>query len=142
MLDVLRRQNDTLFAGESALLAEGKEAFDLLGDTTDGLEFAMLVHASGNADALFERDVTDSGEDGSDFSGGGRVALYAIVGLLKGKASAYAQAGVAPKLLTDIGIRDEGPLSWISPERPASRSMLINPSLPAAAVALSRVGSP
>ena len=55
MLNVGLRNQNSLIAGQPALLADIKESLNLLVDTADGLHFAPLIDRSGDCKSLLNR---------------------------------------------------------------------------------------
>lgn len=76
--------DDTLFAGESSVVAGVEEAFDFFVDAANGLYSAVLSDGSGHRKALVDGEFGEGGDEAAEFGSGGRVAVNAAVALFKG----------------------------------------------------------
>ena len=96
MLLVATRQDDTLFAGQPAiLLAAAEETLDLVAGTADGLRLAVLVDRTGDGEVLAHRDIREVGQDGDQLGHRGTVALHPAIALLEGDGAGEGQRDVA-----------------------------------------------
>src|SRR4029077_19361607 len=78
------------------------ETFDLVVDTANGLDLAVLIHRARDSDTLLDRKSRKTGKSSVQFRGGGAVAIHAIIGLFEANTGGEGQLPFLSVLGADI----------------------------------------
>jgi len=85
-------------------------SFNLLIDTTDGLDFAFLINGTGDGNPLFDGDARQAGKNGIQLGGRGAVTIDAAVALFKGNADGQIQRIMLGECSTEVSGENQHPL--------------------------------
>src|SRR5438477_9714784 len=76
-------ERHTLLSRESFEPTDVVETFDLVIDTADGLDFAVLIDRASDGDSLLDGHFRQTREDSIELRGRSAVTVHTIVGLLE-----------------------------------------------------------
>ncbi len=110
VLDIGLGDDHPLAAGQPLGFTDIKIAFDLLVHAADGLDFALLVHRTGDRNPLIQGNIRKAGKHRVQLRGRSTVAVHARIALFKGDARRKSQRLALGKGPAQVTGKDKHPL--------------------------------
>src|SRR5215831_6760966 len=123
VLDVARRNDHPLPAGEAGSAAGVEEALDLLVDATDCLDPAVLVDRARDRERLLDRRLSERRQQREEFGGRGAIAVDPAIGLLEDEAGVKRKRPCLAEAPAEKAGKDQHPFGM---QRPAELDLALD----------------